>query len=93
MHSNEKDDAMQQLKVHILNRLLQADLDAEAVIGEIGSFVDCVVNATGVAKKSTMYYPGKVQWNTIGKLREVSHSFASRLIAVPTSSAAIVKES
>ena len=54
MYGNDKEDTMQQLKTYILNHKevlsLSDSLDAEAVVGEIGSFVDCIVNATGVAK-------------------------------------------
>ena len=59
MYGNDKEDTMQQLKTYILNHkevlLLSDSLDAEAVVGEIGSFVDCIVNATGVAKENIMH--------------------------------------
>ena len=64
MYGNNKD----QLKLYILNYKevlsLDANLDAEEVVSEISSFVDCVVNVTGVAKENIINYPGKVWWNT-----------------------------
>ena len=47
---------MHQLKLCILNHKEvlspDANLDAEAVVSGIGSFVDCVVNVTGVTKEN-----------------------------------------
>ena len=93
MYGNDKDDAMHQLKLNILNHKevlsLDANLDAEAVVSEISSFVDCVVNVTGVAKENIINYPGKVWWNTIGREKfPILFKVASRLFVIPTSSAA-----
>ena len=71
MYGNDKDLTMHQLKVYILNHKevlsLDANLDAEAVVSEVSSLVDCVVNVTRVARENIINYPGKVLWNTIGR--------------------------
>ena len=78
MYGNDKDDAMHQLKLYILNHKevlsLDANLDAEAVVSEISSFVDCVVNVTGVAKENTQERCGGT------RLVERSFSFFSKLL-------------
>ena len=93
MYGNDKDDAMHQLKLYILNHKevlsLDANLDAEVVVCEISSFVDCVVNVTGLAKENIINYTGKVWWNTIGREKfPILFKVASRLFITPTSSAA-----
>ena len=85
MYGNDKDLTMHQLKVYILNHKevlsLDANLDAEAVVSEVSSLVDCVVNVTGVARENIINYPGKVLWNTIGREKfPILFKVASRLV-------------
>ena len=95
MYGNDKNVTMHQLKVYILNHKevlsLDANLDAEAVVSEISSLVDCVVNVTGVDKENIINYPGKVWWNTIDRETfPILFKVASRLFVFYTSFAAIV---
>ena len=73
---------------HIWQRYPQSQraLDAEAVVSEISSLIDCVVNVTGMAKENIINYPGGTL--LVREKFPILFKVASRLFVILTSSAA-----